>query len=144
MLVIADGGEVPSDIAIDEDWVRSSASERDVAARLHNLRLRLERTVVLRDRVLRTHRGKVTLTEREAIIMAILLNYQGRVAPRQMLLDALGPPGGTDRRLHDVAYRLRSLIRPFGLDVFSARRSGYVLGPRIDPTPEPRNSAWRP
>ena len=136
VLVIAAGETVPADIGTDEDWLQSPVSEQDVAAHLEHLRLRLERTTQLQGRVLTSHRGTVTLTRREAAVMEILLNQQGRLASRQALLACLGVERGAGRRLHDVVYRLRTQIRPFGLDVLSTRGSGYMLRPRIDTTPE--------
>lgn len=136
LLVVAAHAQAPVDIRVDEDWVRVPVSEQEVVARLHDLEQRLDGTTRLDGRVLRTHLGEVTLTDREARVMRVLLEHHGRVAPRERLRSASGPGAGTDRRLHDLVYRLRARIGPLGLDVFSARGTGCRLGARIDATPE--------
>ncbi len=134
LLVVAEGAEVPTDLGDDEDWVRLPASEQDVAARLHNLGTRVRAGISLDDRVLRTSLGTVTLTEREATVVATLLEHRGAPVPRDVVAASLGAPAPSGRAVQDVASRLRRRLRPLGLDVFSARGRGYTLGWRIDET----------
>ena len=133
LLLVSEGTPVPDDIAEDEDWVRLPAHDDDVASRLRNLAARFGDTVRLADGVLRTPRGRVTLSPREASVLAVLLEHRGRLAPRQALLDRIGA-AGDHRRLHDAVHRLRRKVRRHGLDIFSTRGRGYLLELRVDQT----------
>jgi DNA-binding response OmpR family regulator len=133
LLVITDDSTVPSDLAADEDWVRLPASEQDIAARLQHLGNRFANAVRLEGQVLQAMGGSVALTPREASLLAVLLEHRGRVAPLAALAEALGETSDADpRRLHDTVHRIRTHVRPLGLDVFSARGRGYALGLRVD------------
>lgn len=131
LLLVAEGAPVPA-VADDEDWARLPADERDVAARLAALRSRTD-TVSLDDTVVRTFHGSASLSPMQAAVAAVLLGRPGTVVPRAALESAAAAHRAVTRRTLDgVLYRLRRRLRPLGLDVFSSRGRGYVLGPRLD------------
>ena len=131
-LLVVDPGSPPPDVADDEDWIRAPADERDVAARLDGLRARCA-GVVLEAGVLRTRWGAAALSPREAAVAEVLLTEPGAVVPRAEVEAALaGRAVVTARTADDTVYRLRRRVRPLGLDVFSSRGRGFLLGPRLD------------
>lgn len=132
LLVVAEGHAPPDDVDVDEDFVLLPSNERDVAIRLENLGIRVRDAVHLDDQVISSERGQVVLTEREAKAMRLLLDRRGQMTSRDSLVEAVGGPAVTERQLHDVMYRLRTRLKPLGLDVFSARSKGYILGLRIE------------
>ena len=65
-----------------------------------------------------------------------LLESEGRLVSREELERALWPDGiPTARALDDLVYRLRRKVKPLHLNVFSARRRGFVLGVAIEVVP---------
>jgi DNA-binding response OmpR family regulator len=131
-LLVVDPGTPPPAVADDEDWIRAPADERDVSARLDGLRAR-GAGVVLEAGVVRTARGAAALSPREAAVAEVLLADPGAVVPRDRVEAALGGHMAvTARSADDAVYRLRRRLRPLGLDVFSSRGRGFLLGPRLD------------
>lgn len=132
LLVVAEGAMPPDDIDIDEDFVMLPSNERDVAIRLENLGARVRDAVHLDGPVVISERGRVVLTERESRAMEMLLERRGQMVSRAALVEVVGGPSISERQLHDVMYRLRTRLKPLGLDVFSSRSKGYTLGLRIE------------
>jgi DNA-binding response OmpR family regulator len=133
LLILAEGTPIPDDVGEDEDWVRLPASEQDVDARLRNLEARFSGALQLEDQVLRSSRGQIRLTRREADVMVLFLGRRGHLGALPDIVAAIGgSAGASGRQVHDTIHRLRGRIRPIGLDVFAAPRRGYTLGLRID------------
>lgn len=112
-----------------EDWVRLPADDRDVAARVDALQRRAEahlspprldefRRLAVGGRVL-------PLPSPEIELAALLADRFGQVVPDRdlVLAAALDGPG----LLRAPVHRLRSTLRPLGLEVERARRLGYRL-----------------
>lgn len=129
LLVVPPGVGVPP-VADDEDWVRLPSDERDIAARIAGLRHRTG-AVRLDATSLHTRRGVVPLSPAEAAATAVLLEGGGGLVARSAVAAAL-PGSITARTVDDVVYRLRRRLRAVGLDVFSVRGRGFLLGPRLD------------
>ena len=131
LLLVAAGAPVP-EVGDDEDWVRVPTGERDLAARVEALRSRTG-AVSLEGAVVRTSLGSASLSPLQAAVVAVLLARPDAVVPRASLESVLVRHRPvTGRTLDSVLYRLRRRLRPLGLDVFSSRGRGYVLGPRLD------------
>jgi DNA-binding response OmpR family regulator len=129
LLVLDEDAPCPDDLADDEDWVRTTAGERDAAARLRALAERRGRAITFDGRVVCTTRGTVILSSREATAFGVLLEHRGRLVATDVVAASLGTATGTRARtVHDTVHRLRRRLQPLQLDVFSARGRGYVLG----------------
>lgn len=134
LLLLEPGTPIP-ELADDEDFVRLPADERDVSARLRRLGLARIRPTRPDDRVVANRLGRVTLSEGQAAVVALLVAAEGRLTPRAEVEAAFWPgPGGPPaaRALDDAVHRLRRRLRPIGLEIHAARNRGYVLGHDLD------------
>lgn len=139
LLVDADA---PPPIAADplEDWVRESAGELDVRARMEGLRLRLEQTLELvpeldDDGVIRFGERWAPLPPVEARLTRALVTRFGAVVSRAELSAAGWPDGAPGRNALDVhVLRLRRRLEPVRLVIRTVRSRGYLLEPAATAT----------
>lgn len=135
LLVVDDESSPP--IASDplEDWVRCTASELDVRARVEGLRLRLEQTLELvpeldDDGVIRFGDRWAPLPPVEARLTGALVHRFGAVVSRDELSQAGWPDGAPGRNALDVhVLRLRRRLEPVRLAIRTVRSRGYLLEP---------------
>lgn len=135
-LLLVDVESAPP-IAADplEDWIRVSAGDLDVRARLEGLRLRLEQTLELvpeldEDGVIRFGERWAPLPPVEARLTSALLSRFGAVVSRDALFEAGWPEGAPGRNALDVhVLRLRRRLRPVRLAIRTVRSRGYLLEP---------------
>ena len=135
-LLVVDPDAAPP-IASDplEDWVRESANELDVRARLEGLRLRLEQSLELvpeldADGVIRVGERWAPLPPVEARLTDALLRRFGAVVSRDELAAAGWPDGAPGRNALDVhVLRLRRRLEPVRLAIRTVRSRGYLLEP---------------
>lgn len=135
-LLFVDGRAAPP-VAADplEDWVRSTADDVDVRARLDGLRLRLEQTLELvpeldDDGVIRFGARWAPLPPVEARLTGALVRHFGTVVARDVLSAAGWPDGAPGRNTLDVhVLRLRRRLRPVRLAIRTIRSRGYLLEP---------------
>jgi DNA-binding response OmpR family regulator len=134
-LLVVPENQPPPLVADDlEDWVRSSAAEADVEARVRTVlaRARAKRRVVpsLQDDVLSFCGRSVTLAPLDARLVEALIQRYAAVVSRDAMF-AAGWPGETPHRnVLDVhLLRLRRRIAPLGLTVKTVRARGYLLQP---------------
>lgn len=135
-LLIVDVDAAPP-VAADplEDWVRASAGDLDVRARLESLRLRLEQTRELvpeldDDGVIRFGERWAPLPPVEARLTAALVRRFGAVVSREALSAAGWPAGAPGRNALDVhVLRLRRRLVPVRLAIRTVRSRGYLLEP---------------
>ena len=132
LLLVPVGEEPPRPGDDMEDWIRLPADERDVAARLHALSERAERslaaTVVLDGRCLRRGPMTMPLSPAEARFASRLVEHPGTLVPRGELARSIWPgEPPSAKALDDVAYRLRRRLAPIGLDLVSSRGRGFAL-----------------
>ena len=136
LLVVEDEHPPPGDLGIDEDWVRASAEDRDLIARLDHLERHAARrqdpVEIATDGVLRAGCRTVVLTPAEATVMGALLAAPGHVVTREHLMAELWPSGAaaSDRALDAVVYRLRRHTAGLGVTIRSARRRGFFVEAR--------------
>ena len=125
--------DVPPPEPLDclEDWVRLSADDHEVRARVATLAARAEH-IGLRPRIephgiLRYQGQWVVLSPTEAALTASLIEQFGAVVKPDVLTRS-APAGLTTRHALTVQLaRVRSRLAPLGLAVFSVRSRGYVL-----------------
>lgn len=137
LLVVDDGQPPPSSLDCLEDWVRTSTDAADVAARVQCLltRCRTHRNGLRPpgpdldpDGVLRAGPGWVALPALEARITRALLEKEGAVVSREVLMRAGWPQGAASRNALDVhMLRLRRRIAPLELAIRTVRSRGYLL-----------------
>jgi len=135
-LLIVDVDAAPP-VAADplEDWVRASAGDLDVRARLEGLRMRLEQTMELvpeldDDGVIRFGERWAPLPPVEARLTAVLVRRFGAVVSRDDLAAAGWPDGAPGRNALDVhVLRLRRRLAPVRLAIRTVRSRGYLLEP---------------
>lgn len=135
-LLLVDVDSAPP-VAADplEDWVRASADDLDVRARLEGLRLRLEQTLELvpeldEDGVIRFGERWAPLPPVEARLTSALVRRFGAVVSRDDLSAAGWPEGAPGRNALDVhVLRLRRRLRPVRLAIRTVRSRGYLLEP---------------
>ena len=138
-LLLVEPEVTPPFVEVWEDWIRLPADERDVSIRLQGLALRVCRTEIVDNSILRNSYGIVTLSSQESAMAQALLASEGRPVSRAELERVLWPEGTpTTRALDDLVYRLRRKVKPLQLSVFSARQRGFVLGVAIEHTPSAR------
>jgi DNA-binding response OmpR family regulator len=135
LLVVADGAELPIVLDCLEDWVTTSAAEREIEARRRALAMRAEQHSVqpqLDDDGLLHHRDAwVSLSPVEQSIARALLDRFGAVVTRDALADRAWPNGVPTRNALDVhVLRLRRRIAPLGLEIRTVRSRGYLLQSR--------------
>ena len=135
-LLLVDVDSAPP-VAADplEDWVRASAGDLDVRARLEGLRLRLEQTLELvpeldDDGVIRFGERWAPLPPVEARLTGALVHRFGAVVSRDDLSAAGWPGGAPGRNALDVhVLRLRRRLQPVRLAIRTIRSRGYLLEP---------------
>ena len=135
-LLIVERG-APPPVAADplEDWVRETAADLDVRARLEGLRLRLEQTLELvpeldDDGVIRFGARWAHLPPVEARLTSALVRRFGAVVSRADLAAAGWPEGAPGRNALDVhVLRLRRRLEPVRLAIRTVRSRGYLLEP---------------
>lgn len=135
-LLMVDPDAAPP-IAADplEDWVRRSAGELDVRARIEALRMRLESTLELvpeldDDGVIRFGERWAPLPPVEARLTGALVGRFGAVVSREVLSAAGWPDGAPGRNALDVhVLRLRRRLEPVRLAIRTVRSRGYLLEP---------------
>lgn len=135
-LLLVDVDSAPP-VAADplEDWVRVSAGDLDVRARLEGLRLRLEQTLELvpeldEDGVIRFGERWAPLPPVEARLTSALVRKFGAVVSRDDLSAAGWPEGAPNRNALDVhVLRLRRRLQPVRLAIRTVRSRGYLLEP---------------
>jgi DNA-binding response OmpR family regulator len=132
LLVVSNGDEPP--IAADclEDWVASSAPEREVDARRRGLQHRADQHAVrplLDGDGLLHHRNEwVSLSPVEQSLASALVDRYGAVVTRDTLADRAWPTGVPTRNALDVhVLRLRRRIAPLGLEIRTVRSRGYLM-----------------
>lgn len=139
-LLLVDTEAAPP-IAADplEDWIRRSATELDVRARIEGLRMRLERAMELvpeldEDGVIRFGERWAPLPPVEARLTQALLTRFGAVVSRDDLAAAGWPEGAPGRNALDVhVLRLRRRLEPVRLAIRTVRSRGYLLEPAMRP-----------
>jgi hypothetical protein len=145
LLVIEEDAEPPQSAACLEDWVRASASEGDVQARMRILQLRHDQHATDRpdldeNGVLRRGSAWVALPPVEARLFAALLDRIGRVTTRNDLNAAGWPVEAPDRNVLDVhILHLRRKTAPLGLAIRTIRSRGYLLEAVAPPPADPLN-----
>ena len=70
---------------------------------------------------------RVWLSPREFALCAALVNSDGAVCSHAALIGAVWGDDGTRRRLEVLTSRLRSRLRPIGIDVVGVHKRGYRL-----------------
>lgn len=135
-LLVVDTEAAPP-VAADplEDWVRESAGDLDVRARIEGLRLRLEQTLELvpeldDDGVIRFGERWASLPPVEARLTEALVRRFGAVVSRDDLSAAGWPEGAPGRNALDVhVLRLRRRLQPVRLAIRTVRSRGYLMEP---------------
>jgi DNA-binding response OmpR family regulator len=133
LLLLGPDDEPPSDLGVDEDWMRAPASQADVRVRAERLSrsvAALDRDEPFIDRHRILHRGSVTvpLTRIEASILGVLLDARGEVVSIDALEQAAWGGAAPSRdAVHAAMSRLRRRLQGAMLVVRSVRRSGFVL-----------------
>lgn len=133
LLLVEVDASPPDPVDCLEDWVRVSADEADVGARVSTLRRRLamhaEPAPVIDDHgVLRYGTRWTPLPPVEARITAQLVSRFGSVVSRDALARAGWPEGAPGRNALDVhMLRLRRRLEPVRLAIRTVRSRGYLL-----------------
>jgi DNA-binding response OmpR family regulator len=133
LLLVEPTAAAPVDLDDLEDWIRVPAEERDVQARLANLRSRARRRGRLEptldsDGVVRVGSSWTSLPPVEARLTAVLIERIGMVVSREALAQAGWPEGSPGRNALDVhVLRLRRRLAPVGLVIRTVRSRGYLL-----------------
>ena len=166
--LVDDGVPPPEAPDCLEDWIRRSAPELDVQARMDGLRARSRahrRTVPEIDDhgVLRFGPGWVSLPPVEARLADALVARFGAVVGRDTLRRSVWPGSTPGRNVLDVhVLRLRRRLAPLGLAIRTVRSRGYMLeraepdaasaavttapgrnpAPRRTDPPAPESSPW--
>jgi hypothetical protein len=138
LLLVRPGSSPPPAWAIDEDWLWTDAPPGDRAHREATLRRRLDSVAGARpiasvvaldeDGLVRRHRRWVALTDLEVRLVQPLLTASGHCVSRADLLEA-GWPGEErpDRAVDGVMRRVRSKLRPLGVEIHAVTGAGYLL-----------------
>jgi DNA-binding response OmpR family regulator len=132
LLVVSNGDEPPMVTDCLEDWVASTASEREVDARRRGLQYRAEQHGVLPslddDGLLHHRDAWVSLSPVEQSLTSALVDRYGAVVTRDTLADRAWPDGVPTRNALDVhVLRLRRRIAPLGLEIRTVRSRGYLM-----------------
>jgi DNA-binding response OmpR family regulator len=135
LLVVADDAEPPIPVDCLEDWVASTASEREVDARRLALSIRGDqhavRPLLDGDGLLHHRDSWVSLSPVEQSLASAMLDRFGAVVTRDMLADRAWPTGVPTRNALDVhVLRLRRRIAPLGLEIRTVRSRGYLMQSR--------------
>ncbi len=133
LLLVPDDAPPPAITDCLEDWVRASATDREVRARVESLEARsrahrddvpsLDTFGVIR------YGGRWTaLPPLETRLTEGLLARYGAVTSRESLVRAGWPHGAPGRNALDVhVLRLRRRLAPLGLAIRTVRSRGYLL-----------------
>lgn len=129
-----------------DDYVVKPFSLDELVARLRVQEQRADHrhpapaTFCARTRVLRRDGEAVTLTEREAALLALIIAHEGAPLPRHAIFDALwAREGSASENVVDVyiGYLRRKLgAGAFGFEIRTIRSRGFVIDgtvPEIDP-----------
>lgn len=132
LLVVGEDEPPPLVADVLEDWVRASAPEADVEARMHTVTVRaLDQSRLaptLEDDVLHFGGRSVTLAPLDARLVRALIERFGAVVSRQTMFAAGWRGHAPHRNVLDVhLLRLRRRIGPLGLTVKTIRGRGYLL-----------------
>jgi len=135
LLLVAPDADPPEGGACEEDWVRLPADDRDIAARLHALRRRVDRHQVaptLDGRGRLIHRGKwVALSPiEERLVTSLVERFGTVVAAADMARMAWPDEKATANAFRVQLLRLRQRIAPLGLEIRGVRGRGLVLEER--------------
>ncbi|HEY5888479.1 MAG TPA: winged helix-turn-helix domain-containing protein [Acidimicrobiales bacterium] len=147
LLLVSPGAAPPPVWAVEEDWLWTDAPVGDRAHREATLRRRLDliagpappltSSIALdEDGLVRRHGRWVALTELEVRLVRPLLAANGRSVSRADLLQA----GWIGERRHDRAVdgairRMRSKLRPVGVQIHGITGVGYLLEVVAAPAP---------
>jgi hypothetical protein len=131
LLLVEQGSEPPTALALTEDWIFVPADERDIHARAWRLAHYVDRhdasAPALADGVLRRGDHRVVLTASEQVVARRLLDAAGEVVGRDELQATLWPDGApSERALDDVVYRLRRRCTEVGLRIRAVRGRGFA------------------
>jgi DNA-binding response OmpR family regulator len=135
LLLVEDGAPAPVITTTDEDWVRMSAADADIQARIAGLARRVggdrdARPELDDDGLLRIGPDWVSLPPVEARLTGALLERFRLVVSRESLSRAGWPDGAPGRNALDVhMLRLRRRVAPLGLAIRTVRSRGYLLEP---------------
>jgi two-component system, OmpR family, response regulator len=135
LLLVAPDAPAPTDLALDEDWIRLPAEPADVSRRAEQLAratalLAAEPVFVDDERVLHRAGARVPLPATAAAILAVLLERRGTVVTVDELerLVWAGAAPSLDS-VHTAVSRLRRRLAGVHLRVRSVRDVGFVLDP---------------
>ena len=135
LLLLDDGIEPPPPLDCLEDWVRLSASEADVRARVDGLMARGQAHLqdvpeVDPHGVVRYRNGWVALPPVEARLAEALILRYCAVVGRDTLRRSVWPGSSPGRNVLDVhVLRLRRRLAPLSLAIRTVRSRGYMLEP---------------
>jgi DNA-binding response OmpR family regulator len=134
LLLVEQDADAPTEVGVDEDWMRLPADERELwtrAERLSRLSAGLDGELpVLHDgRVLTHGAATAVLSRSEAIVVRMLLDAIGNVVTRVELEAAVWPDGApsSGRALDALMERLRRRVAGLHLCIRSARAKGFVI-----------------
>ena len=146
LLLVRPGSSPPPAWSVDEDWLWTDAPPYDRAHREATLRRRLDlvarpappRAAVALDEdgLVRRHGRWVALTDLEVRLVRPLLRANGRCLSRTALLEA-GWSGEErhERAVDGVIRRVRSKLRPLGVEIHGITGAGYLLEVGAAPVP---------
>jgi hypothetical protein len=132
LLLVAPGAEPPVDWDVSSDWLRRPADARDVMMRIETLQRRSstgQGPVRLDpDGLLWRGRKWVALPPIEVRLVELFLEHAHRVVRRSELMQAAWPNETRAARTLDVRLqRLRTRLKPLGLEIASVRQRGFVF-----------------
>lgn len=131
LLLVAPDAEPPMDVAVDEDWIRTPADERDIiyrAKRLSSWMAQLSDSRLVLDEDVAHRGGKAVVLGRScASLLATLLEHRSWVsrADLELAVWPSGPPSA--RALDNLLYRLRTKLEPLGVSVRTAPGRGVFV-----------------
>lgn len=133
LLLVAPDAAPPTDVGLDEDWVRLPADRDDVLARLARLarvmnHLQDDHPVLDPSHIVHYGGASVVLSAAQATVVRLLLAHPGAVVERRTLEAALWPDGAPGpKALDGVVFRLRRRLAGMGLVVRSAHARGFAI-----------------
>jgi DNA-binding response OmpR family regulator len=134
LLLVEQDADAPTEVGVDEDWVRLPADERELwtrAERLSRLSAALDEEIptLHGGRVLTHGSGTAVLSRSEAIVVHMLLDAIGHVVTRADLEAALWPGGAprSGRALDALVDRLRRRVAGLHLCIRTVRAKGFVI-----------------
>lgn len=133
VLLVEPDAEPPSEVGLDEDWVRLPADERDIRARIGHLarfavRLDDDRPFIDECHVLHRAGATLTLSETEAAVLTMLLERRGSVVSiDELRRSAWRGQLPTRDAVDALIYRLRRRLSGWNLVIRSVRSRGFVI-----------------